>query len=66
MRSILVIVMVVLLIIAVVPSAQTAEPQPIEDHIWGGDPDGDPACEGWVQWWWYVMNVIYFCPLDVI
>lgn len=65
MRKVFIITMVVLLMIAVVPSAQTAEPQPVEDHNWGGDPD-DPACEGWVQLWWYVMNVLYFYPLDVI
>ena len=66
MRNVLVIVMVVLLLVAVVPSAQTAEIQPIEDHTWGGDPDDDPACMGWVSWWWYVMNVLYFYHLDMI
>lgn len=65
MRNVFVIVMVVLLIIAVVPSAQTAEPQPTEDHTWGGDPD-DPAYGWWTSIWALIMNVLYFCPLDVI
>lgn len=30
----------------------------IEYHTWGGDPDTPD--QGWVSWWWFVMNVLYF------
>ena len=65
MRSLFVIVVAVLLIIGMAAPIQTAEVQSTDDHTWGGDPD-DPACMGWVSWWWYVMNVLYFYPLDII
>lgn len=48
----------------VLSQCETEESQPIGDHTWGGDPDADPAYEGWVHWWWYVMNVLCFYSCD--
>lgn len=46
------------------PQGETGEIQPIGDHTWGGDPDENPAYEGWVSWWWFVMNVLYYYSCD--
>ena len=73
MRNLFVIVMAVLLTIAIALPAQaeqaqdvTGQTQPLEDHTWGGDPDDENEYGGWVHWWWYVMNVLFFYDCDAI
>lgn len=66
MRNIFVIAVAVLLLIAVAAPVQAAELPRADDHTWGGDPDkGPPLDDGWLSFWAYVMNVLYFYHLDV-